>query len=154
MVGYQKNYGLKFVRGQSNVVDRMNQKNEKPEHVEADTYKKSESSENPLVKALNVTMSVPETVEIRMVDASTLADYEVWFFISSILASTIIGFLVAYLQSNGKGSLLATTLVFATLFVISCIMTFAKRHKLRRKSKDIKLRATEIVVKKEPKCLT
>ena len=132
------------------MANEMNEpKNKTPEHIDVDAYDKSEPSENPLAKALNVTVSIPETVEIRMVDASVLADYEVWFFISSILASAVVGFFVAYLQSNGGGSLLATTLVFAALFAISCIMTFTKRHKLRKKSKDIKLRATEIVTKEE-----
>jgi len=132
------------------MIDKMNNdKQKKPEHIEADSYEQSALGENPLAKALNVTVSVPETIEIRMVDASVLADYEVWFFISSILASAVVGFFVAYLQSDKSGSLFATTGVFAILFIISCIMTFLKRHKLRKKSKDIKLRATEIVVKKE-----
>lgn len=132
------------------MANEMNEpKNKTPEHIDVDAYDKSEPSENPLAKALNVTVSIPETVEIRMVDASVLADYEVWFFISSILASAVVGFFVAYLQSNGGGSLLATTLIFAALFAISCIMTFTKRHTLRKKSKDIKLRATEIVTKEE-----
>lgn len=150
MGGCQKIYGPTFVRGQNDMANEMNeQKNKKPEHIEDDAHKKSEPGENPLAKALNVTVSIPETVEIRMVDASVLADYEVWFFISSILASAVVGFFVAYLQSNCSISLLATTLVFAVLFVISFIMTFMKRHKLRKKSKDIKLRATEIVTKEE-----
>jgi positive regulator of sigma E activity len=125
------------------------QKNEKPEQIEAKDRDKSPPSENPVAKALGITVSIPETVEIRMVDASVLADYEVWFFISSILATAVVGFLVAYLESQGDTSLLTTTLVFVGLLAISCIMTFVKRHKLRKKSKDVKLRAIEIVGESE-----
>ncbi len=131
-------------------VNGMNeQKAKKPEHIEASPHEKIKLGENPLAKAFNITVSVPETVEIRMVDASVLADYEVWFFISSLLASATIGFLVAYLQNDDSLSLLATTLLFTSLFAISCTMTFIKRHKLRKKAKNIKLRTTEIVTKEE-----
>lgn len=52
----------------------------------------SEPSDNPFAKGLNVTVSVPQTVEVRMVDAAALSDYEVLFFISSILGSAVVGF--------------------------------------------------------------
>ncbi len=113
-----------------------------PEHTEVDEFERSEPSENPLTKALDVTISIPETIEIRMVDASVLADYEVWFFISSVLASATVGFFVAFLQNNAT-YLLATSLVFFILLIVSIVMTSFKRHELRKKSKEVKLKATE-----------
>jgi formate/nitrite transporter FocA (FNT family) len=98
-----------------------------------------------------VVVSVPDSIEIKMVDASALSDYEVWFFISSILASAVIGFLVAFLQglaaSAANASQLGyTTLVFAILFAVGLVTTLCKRARLRRKSKSIRLRASDEVV--------
>jgi positive regulator of sigma E activity len=121
----------------------------KPEHVDGEGLRKGEPTENPVARGLNVTVSIPETVEIRMVDASALADYEVWFLISSILSSGVIGFLVAYLQDNRNRAFGAMSLVLGILLAISLLMTFWKRHKVRKKSKDIILRATEIVKRED-----
>jgi len=117
------------------------QADRKPEHVEGEKYRKSEPSENPVAGALNVTVSVPETIEIRMVNATVLTDYEVWFFISSVLSSAVVGFLIAFLQQH-QGSWLAMTIVLFVLLIVSCAMTFVKRHKLRQKSKVIPMQAT------------
>ena len=54
-----------------------------------------QSSDNPFGDALDVTVSIPETLEIKMVDATVLSDYEVWQFISSILGAAVVGFAVA-----------------------------------------------------------
>ena len=133
-----------------------NEVNPEPNTPEAEIDKKVQPTENPLARGLSVTVSIPETVEIRMVDASVLADYEVWIFISSILSSAVIGFLVAYFQSasapngaNGGTYLAVVAGVFAILFVVSLMMALSKRERIRKKSKDIKLRATEIVSTKD-----
>jgi len=123
-----------------------NSKEKNPEHIEIDSKIKSEHSENPLAHYLNVTVSIPETIEIKMVDASVLADYEVWVFISSILGSAVTGFLVAYCQNN-QGSLLAMTIILAILFLISLIMSSVKRCKLKKKSQIVELKATDIIKK-------
>ena len=120
-------------------------KNSIPEHVEVDTYEESDFEENPFSKGLNVMVSVPDTIEIRMVDASVLGDYEVWFFISSILVSAVVGFFVASLQSEDEKIFLINTYIFVILFIISIIMAILKRNKLRTKSKKINLKATEII---------
>ncbi len=102
---------------------------------------KGRSVENPLAGGLNVSVSIPETIEIRMVDASALADYEMWFFISSILANAVVGFGVAYFQDTTKQFLFYNTLVFLVLFLASAFFAFFKRYKLREGSKAIKLKA-------------
>ena len=112
-----------------------------------DTSSAPQSSANPF----NVTVSIPEVLEIRMVDASVLADYEVWFFISSLLSSAVVGFLVAFFQSypepgetgRPSASLLATTLMFAVLLVISVAMTLMKRRQMRKRSKPLRLGSAE-----------
>jgi len=127
------------------MVNEMHEgKNSIPEHVEVDTYEESDFEENPFSKGLNVMVSVPDIIKIRMVDASVLGDYEIWLFISSILASAVVGFFVAYLQSEDEIYLLVNTIIFLILFIISIIMAILKRNKLRAKSKQINLKATEI----------
>src|SRR5215207_4025973 len=102
-----------------------------PEHVDASSVGKQQAVTNPIAKGLNVTVSVPESLEIVMVDASTLGDYEVWLFIASLLASTSVGFIVAFAQDPSKFSLLINGIVFAILFLVALGMAMVKRQRLR-----------------------
>lgn len=113
------------------------------EHVEADKLPQSEPGTNPLAGSLNLMISVPETIRVKMVNASVLGDYEIWFFISSLLSNALVGFLVAYLQDTTKTALLAMTLVWAALFVVTTVTTVVKRTSLRKRSKEISFRAVE-----------
>lgn len=97
-------------------------------------------SDNPLSGVFDVTVSVPETLEIRMVDATVLNDYEVWNFIASLLGASVVGFGVAYLQNTKDITLLAVTLMFLLLFAIAVRMTLGKRRRITTKSKSIRLR--------------
>lgn len=103
---------------------------------------------NPVHDAFNISVLVPEEITIRMVDASALADYEVWFFLSSLLSSAFIGFLVAYVQaSNNSADPLARPLfwiatIIGLLFVVSFVMAIAKRSLLRRKGRTMKLKTS------------
>jgi VIT1/CCC1 family predicted Fe2+/Mn2+ transporter len=99
-------------------------------------------SDNPLGDALDVTVSIPETLEIRMVDATVLSDYEVWQFISSLIGAAVVGFGVAFFQEVDDMTLLAVTLMFLLLFAIAVRMAYAKRQRLTKKSRSIRLRAT------------
>ena len=117
-------------------------------HAEAPSTSTRQAIGNPVSSSLNVVVSVPESIEIRMVDASTLADYEVWFFISSVLASAAIGFFVAFIQAMeanlaNSRQLGYTTLVFVILLLISVLTTFSKRRLLRKQGRSIRLKATD-----------
>ena len=92
---------------------------------------------NPIASGLSITVSVPETIEIKMVDASTLADYEIWFFIASILSGAVIGFLVAFFQENFAPIYGWMSLILFIIFVLSVIMALTKRAMLTKKSKTI-----------------
>ena len=108
---------------------------------------RSEPTDNPLAGGLSISVFVPETIEIKMVDASVLSAYEVWVFIASILSSTTVGFWVSYTQALDAKSqtapyILHTTQVFGGLFVIAMTTALVKRSVLSRKSKSIKLNVT------------
>ncbi|HHQ4763080.1 TPA: hypothetical protein ACSP8C_003486 [Aeromonas veronii] len=118
-----------------------------PKHAEGN-FSDSSPSTNPLSSSLNIVVSIPEAIEIKMVDASMLADYEVWFFISSILSSGFIGFLVAYIQGRDSNSPSTTSigymaLIVFILFCISVFMAFYKRNTLKKKGKVINLKAMQ-----------
>ena len=116
-------------------------------HEEADTYSAQESSQEPNAGEFDISLSLPGTIEVRMVDASTLSDYEIWFFSSSALLTFVSGFLVAWTQETdlkaGKVLGIATG-IFALFFVGCLIMTFVKRHTMRKKGRTIRLRTSRV----------
>jgi hypothetical protein len=121
----------------------------RPEHSEIEDYS-AESSENPSAGDFNISLSIPKQIEIRMVDASTLSDYEIWFFASSSLLSFVVGFTVAFSQeadAKAKGIYLVVTLIFVALLVGCLIMTFVKRYCLRKKGKTVLLKTSRVVEK-------
>lgn len=101
---------------------------------------------NPLGNELNILVSLPESLEIKMVNASVLADYEIWIFISSVLSSVMAGFWVAFVQTTDsaiKNILFWNAFIFSFLFLVAAIVAFSRRRKLNEKSKSIKLKATK-----------
>ena len=99
---------------------------------------------NPVANSLSVLVSIPESVQITMVDASVLADYEVWFFLSSVLASAVIGFLVAFFQDTSQTAFGWFSVVLAVLLVTSLAQTFSKRRGLKRASRTVRFSASQI----------
>ena len=105
-------------------------------------------SPNPLGTALNVVVSVPESIQIRMVNASALSDYETWIFLAAVLSNAVVGFTVTTLQayaSNASNStqLLWTTIVSAILFTVTFIKALHKRYSVTKAGKNINLKTTE-----------
>jgi len=102
---------------------------------------------NPVHDAFNISVLVPDEITIRMVDASALADYEVWVFISSLSASAFVGFLVAYIQANSgadpsRGAMFWITALIGVLTIVSVFMVFTKRALLRKKGRTMKLKTS------------
>lgn len=105
-------------------------------------------SPNPFATAASISVSVPETVEIKLVDASALADYEVWSLLTSILSSAVVGFTVASVQASGQGiqhALFAVTGTFAILTAICGVMAVVKRRKLTTKTRRLRFRVGDQV---------
>lgn len=55
-------------------------------------------TENPLSSSFAFQLTVPP-IEVKMVNAVALSDYELWLFASSLMFSAAVGFFVAYAQS-------------------------------------------------------
>ncbi|MFV0800573.1 hypothetical protein EGJ57_04515 [Brucella anthropi] len=116
-----------------------------PEQVEPNPQ--SPVVTNPAKQAFNITVSVPDQITIKMVDASGLSDYEVNLYISSLAFGAFCGLLVATVQEGKSNSGLVwpfgvmtalTFLIFAAFF----LMALKKRSKLTRSGKEIKLETT------------
>jgi hypothetical protein len=118
-----------------------------PNHAEADPNNASPASENPIGNSFNIVVSVPDSIKVRMVDASALGDYEVWIFIASLLCNAVVGFAVAYFQAVDAHSPSTTyggytLLMFIVLFCVSLGTAFHKRRVIRTKGRDIRLRTS------------
>lgn len=103
---------------------------------------------NPIGDSFNISVLVPEEITIRMVDASALADYEIWFFLSSLLASAFVGFLIPCMQAHEANTPSATALFWITilvgvLFAVSFVMAIAKRRSLRKRGRSMKLKTSQ-----------
>jgi hypothetical protein len=93
---------------------------------------------NPLAAAVGVTVAVPKSIRVQMVDASALAQFQYLGLATSILSSAVIGFLVAYLQTATRPThLLIETIVWGLLFGIALIATLRTRKALRPESEDV-----------------
>jgi hypothetical protein len=109
---------------------------------------KAKPSSNPFAHAASISVSVPETVEVKLVDASALADYEVWVLLTSILSSVAAGFIVAAIQSPGKPelpTLVATSIVWVVLTLICALTAKSKRSRISAKAKRLKFAVGEPV---------
>lgn len=97
-------------------------------------------SENPIAGAASVTISVPESVEVRLVDASALGDYEIWVLLTSILSSAVTGFLVATVQATSaqRFALGVVTVVFGILMGITGATAMYKRRSLSTRTRRIR----------------
>jgi hypothetical protein len=124
-------------------------KNLQPEHADLVSDSSGEApTPNPFAGAANISVSVPETVEIKLVDATALADYEIWFLLTSISASAFVGFLVATLQATGeseKRAFIAFTIILGIFLFIFAVMAFCKRRKMSSKTKELKFKVGEQV---------
>jgi len=101
----------------------------------------------PFGSLVDFNLSIPP-IEARMVNASALEDYEIWFFSSSLIFSAAVGFIVAYVQSLGTkthdNTSLVVSIVFALFFVLSLARVLTLRKRLVRESKTYPMRAVGV----------
>lgn len=111
---------------------------------------------NP-VEGWDVNVQVPE-IELRMVNADTLEEYEVWFGLVSIFTAAAIGFIVAYIQSDDEAEQLNTlqpnvphhpdktfllvAVIFLVMLIAAGIRAYLLRRAIKRKSIAHKMKVT------------
>lgn len=94
-----------------------------------------------------VTISVPESLEVNLVDASQLSEYEIWALLTSISSSAVVGFFVGYLQAaKGTENLWVAIMTFAgAVLALSGLMLFFKRRRLYQKKRRVEFRLSEMM---------
>ncbi len=119
----------------------------RPEHDEVESFLKTEAGQEPTPGDFDISLSLPATIEIRMVDASILSDYEIWSFCSSGLLSFLVGFVVAWTQEKEPhaSKILGCVCVIFGLFFIAClVMSLVKRHTMRKKERTVRLKTSRV----------
>ncbi|MFY0483471.1 hypothetical protein ACI6PS_12780 [Flavobacterium sp. PLA-1-15] len=102
----------------------------------------SNSVGNPLGNNLNVVVTVPHTVKVKLVDASLLNEFEVWMYFSGILLNAVTGFWVSYVQNTVRETdkvLWWISLILTILFAFTSGVAINRRIKMNKNSKDIEL---------------
>ena len=103
---------------------------------------KAGSSSNPIGEEFMVEVSIPEKIEIKMVDATSLNDYELWSVLTSVFCNFFIGFLVASISNTVEDKKLLYWIVTIIFFVFSIVfffMTYKKRQSMNIRTKSVQL---------------
>ncbi len=101
---------------------------------------------NPLAQQFNVVVSIPQAVNVKLVDASLLSDFEIWMYLSTVLLNVSTGFWVSYAQNTNaqiEKMLCWTSICFTIIFSFTIIVAIIKRVKMNQKSRNVEL-ATSI----------
>ena len=107
---------------------------------------KAEIESNPIGNELQFELSIPEKIEVKMVDASSLNDYELWVFIASFLCNFLVGFIVAWISNTipeRESLYIAVSIIFGILFLLSLIEVYLKRRRMSIEKKVIKMGVTK-----------
>lgn len=116
-----------------------------PEPASTDTV--AQPAEPQYNAPFNVNISFPESIVIKMVDASALNDYEMGLFASTILFGGCIGFFVAWLQSTTTSDAKAfgpMALILALLAVAALMWALKKRSRMTARSRSFRLRTSTV----------
>jgi hypothetical protein len=108
------------------------------------------SQETQYNAPFSVSISFPESVVIKMVDATALNDYEVGLFFSSLFASVFVGFLVAFIQDPARPAMLViVALIFGFSGFGFFVWALSKRRRMTARSRSFKLRTSSVEEVKE-----
>ena len=138
MAGFPKIFGPKYKRERPKMKDANKNIESAAEHDEVDLGSSEPTSLYTLVETINVTVSVPQFLEIKLVDSSVLKEYEIWSIQSSALFSIVIGIAVAIIQScDWSSPLVIFGLIFFVWLLISLKIAYGRRKQLERNAKSI-----------------
>ena len=117
-----------------------------PQDDEADADFRGRASRNPGSDSPAVRVKMPESVEVRLVDASTLLEYEIWTGLGTACLSATIGFLVAWSEAGDRtGGLYAASCgVSGGVVLVSVGMAIWKRTSIRQATKTVDYAAADV----------
>jgi hypothetical protein len=98
--------------------------------------------QNPFGKELQIEVSIPQKFEVKMVDASSLGDYELWVFIASLLCNCSVGFVIAGISNTIEDRVplyISINIMLFVFFALSLIIVYKKRKKMTIEKKIIKM---------------
>jgi hypothetical protein len=110
---------------------------------------------NPLGSGFTFDLLLPK-IQVRMVDAAALEEYEIWIVAASICAAATVGFVVAYLQSfhlalrvgqtivqrqNGEPTFLVVAILFFALLLLSLVRILVLRNRITSRAKTYSMQA-------------
>lgn len=100
-----------------------------------------DQEQNPIGNEVSVEVSIPKKFAIRMVDVSSLNDYEIWVFIASLICNFLVGFIVATVSADVtvRGAYIAFDILCGILFLGAVVMAIIKRKKMSIEKKTINL---------------
>lgn len=113
------------------------------------TAPNEQPTENPMARSFAFQLTVPP-IEVKMVNAIALNDYEVWLFVASLAFSAAVGFVVAYLQSihtasghsQSNHSFLVMSILCAILFLVFFVRALLVRRGLARNARTYEMTAS------------
>jgi Flp pilus assembly protein TadB len=118
-----------------------------PKHVEVQHSSIPATSQNQYEAPFAVSISFPEAVTIKMVDASALRDYELGLFLSSATFGVFVGFIVAYFQvpPTESGTIfLINAAIFGLIASAFFWWAMCKRKKMSARSRAFKLKTSGV----------
>lgn len=138
MAGFPKIFGPRYKRERPKMKDVSKNIESAAEHDEVDRDSSDPTSLDTLAETINVTVSVPQFLEIKLVDSSALKEYEIWSIQSAILSNVLIGIIIAIIQSRDwSPPLVIFGLIFFVWLVISLIIAYKRRKQLQLNTKSI-----------------
>jgi hypothetical protein len=118
-----------------------------PQHDEVETFENDESASNPEAQDFSISVSIPENIEIDMVDARSLDDYEIWGVVTSVMLSLFSGFLIACVQETETRAFkifVIITVILGLLLLGSIALALIKRKFLKSKGRKFFLKTTRV----------
>ncbi len=126
------------------------QNDQEPQDISLPVTPDDVATRNPL-EGMGVNVFMP-ALELRLVNASALEDYEIWFGATSILAAAAVGFFAAFIQSTEKNAtgagthhdstLLLVTLLFLAFSLASTIRTGILRARIKKATQRYPMQVT------------
>lgn len=101
---------------------------------------------NPLGESPSILVTMPQAIEVQLVDASVLRDYEVWILVTTVFLSAAVGSFVAWAGDVSQGHLGVVGGVFLVAAGATGAMVVTKRKVLSRRKQVVRYPANAAVV--------